>query len=108
MISIDLPRQTGWQEQQCNSRLAELPRVEINSEASKFVMGVKSNSIKVVKRKIRESKSQCAETPVTRTKSDRQYRRELLKTVTSWIEESRERKRNGHPVEDRRGLSWVG
>ena len=105
MISIHLPVKRATKN---NSATQDSPsyRVEINSEASKFVMGVKSNSIKIVKRKIRESKSQCAETPVTRTKSDRQYRRELLKTVTSWIEESRERKRN--LVEDRRGLSWVG
>jgi len=55
-------------------------------------MSSKDRSIRVIKRAHRESLVY-RETPVAPVKTESQTKRELLKTIESWIEEQRETKK---------------
>lgn len=54
-------------------------------------MSANQKPIKVIKRQRRETlAAQCEELPVSPEKTDSESRREILKTITLWIEEQRE------------------
>jgi len=55
-------------------------------------MSSRDRSIRIIKRANRESLVD-RETPVAPVKTERQIKRELLKTIESWIEEQRETKK---------------
>jgi hypothetical protein len=57
-------------------------------------MSSASKSIKIVKRSARESFSRVERFVDSGLKSENQTKREVLKTITSWIEELRESKKD--------------
>lgn len=59
-------------------------------------MSANDKSIKVVKRRQRDYLVAQQETPECELKSERQTKREIFNTITSWIEEQRETKKDLH------------
>jgi hypothetical protein len=59
-------------------------------------MSANDKSIKVVKRRQRDYLVAQQETPECELKTDRQTSRDIFNTITSWIEEKRETKKEIH------------
>lgn len=59
-------------------------------------MASNDKSIRVVKRRQRDYLVAQQETPECELKTERQTRREIFNTITSWIEEKRETKKETH------------
>ena len=55
-------------------------------------MALNNKAIRIIKREKRNIRTDELETPSFSRRTEKQYHREILKTVTLWIEQQREKK----------------